>query len=78
MTNYEMESEALVAGLVLAQSLKAKYLIAKSDFLLVVNHVKGTFLARDPQMIKYLNIRRFEMLKFKRVELEHIPREKNG
>lgn len=72
------EHEALVVGLILAQYLKVDYLIARSDSLLVVNQVKGTFLTRYPWMIKYSTIMRSEMRKFKRVELKYIPRERKG
>ncbi|XP_076897159.1 uncharacterized protein LOC143550388 [Bidens hawaiensis] len=76
-TNNEAEYEALLAGLRMAQRVKAKRIKAHVDSLLVVNQVKGSYETKDPKMVETL-IKAQELLqKFEGSEVLHIPRSLN-
>ncbi|GJW95835.1 reverse transcriptase domain-containing protein [Tanacetum coccineum] len=53
-SNNEVEYEALIAGLELATRLEVSHLKVFSDSLLLTNHVKGTYEAREDPMKRYL------------------------
>nr|GEY97838.1 reverse transcriptase domain-containing protein [Tanacetum cinerariifolium] len=53
-TNNEAEYEALIAGLRIAKQMGVKNLQANVDSRLVANQVNGTYVAKEPGMIKYL------------------------
>ncbi|GJU96073.1 reverse transcriptase domain-containing protein [Tanacetum coccineum] len=53
-SNNEAEYEALIAGLELAVKIEVRHLQVFSDSLLVTNHMKGTYEARDESMKQYL------------------------
>ncbi|GKE31928.1 reverse transcriptase domain-containing protein, partial [Tanacetum coccineum] len=53
-TNNEAEYEALIAGLRIAEQIGIKNLQANMDSRLVANQVNGTYIAKEPGMIKYL------------------------
>nr|GEZ92325.1 RNA-directed DNA polymerase, eukaryota [Tanacetum cinerariifolium] len=53
-TNNEAEYEALIAGLQIAEQMGVKNLQANVDAWFVANQVNGTYIAKDPGMIKYL------------------------
>ncbi|GJX26297.1 reverse transcriptase domain-containing protein [Tanacetum coccineum] len=54
ISNNEAEYEALIAGLELATRLEVTHLQVFSDSLLITNHVKGTYEAREDSMKHYL------------------------
>ena len=53
-SNNEVEYEALITGLKLAERLGAQELKVFSDSQLVVGQVNGEFEAQSPSMIRYL------------------------
>ncbi|KAL0281764.1 UNVERIFIED_CONTAM: Retrovirus-related Pol polyprotein from transposon opus [Sesamum radiatum] len=76
-SNNEVEYEALLAGMKLAQAAGAKYLEACSDSQLVVNQVKGDFEAKEKRTAQYLDLIRTFCQTFKKFELKRIPRSDN-
>ncbi|GKB71096.1 reverse transcriptase domain-containing protein [Tanacetum coccineum] len=54
-TSNEAEYEALIAGLRIAEQMGVKNLQANVDSRLVANQVNGTYIAKEPGMIKYLD-----------------------
>jgi len=65
--NNQVEYEALIEGMLLAQELGARSLLVKSDSLLVTEQVTGRYQAKDPKLVAY---HQFELI--------HVPREKNS
>ncbi|GKD72159.1 reverse transcriptase domain-containing protein [Tanacetum coccineum] len=53
-SNNEAEYEALIAGLELAIKMEVHHMHVFSDSLLMTNHVKGTYKAREELMKRYL------------------------
>ncbi|GJS59492.1 reverse transcriptase domain-containing protein [Tanacetum coccineum] len=53
-TNNEAEYEALIAGLQIAEKMGVQNLEVKVDSKLVANQVNGTYVAKEYDMIKYL------------------------
>ncbi|GJW08421.1 reverse transcriptase domain-containing protein [Tanacetum coccineum] len=53
-TNNEAEYEALIAGLRIAEQMGVKNLQANVDSRLVANQVNGTYIAKEANMIQYL------------------------
>ncbi|GJU74730.1 reverse transcriptase domain-containing protein [Tanacetum coccineum] len=53
-TNNEAEYEALIAGLRIAEQMGVKNLQANVDSRLVANQVNGTYVAKEADMIRYL------------------------
>ncbi|GKF95759.1 reverse transcriptase domain-containing protein, partial [Tanacetum coccineum] len=53
-TNNEVEYEALIAGLRIAEQIGVKNLQANVDSQLVSNQVKGTYFTKEANMIRYL------------------------
>ncbi|GJQ95634.1 reverse transcriptase domain-containing protein [Tanacetum coccineum] len=53
-TNNEAEYEALIAGLRIAEQIGVKNLQANVDSRVVANQVNGTYIAKEPGMLKYL------------------------
>ncbi|GKF29968.1 reverse transcriptase domain-containing protein [Tanacetum coccineum] len=53
-TNNEAEYEALIAGLRIAEQMGVKNLHANVGSRLVANQVNGTYIAKEPGMVKYL------------------------
>ena len=54
--NNEAEYEALLAGLRVVSDLGAKEVKVYSNSQLVVNQVQGSFEAKDPWMMEYLQL----------------------
>ncbi|XP_074378309.1 uncharacterized protein LOC141719841 [Apium graveolens] len=77
-TNNEAEYEALIAGLVLARTLRVKNLKVCGDSKLVISQVKGEFEARDEIMVKYVHLVRAVLTQFNECRVEHIPIEENA
>ncbi|XP_076887322.1 uncharacterized protein LOC143537433 [Bidens hawaiensis] len=76
-TNNDAEYEALLAGLRMAQKVKAQRIKAHVDSLLVANQVKEDYEAKDPKMIKYLRKVQELLQSFKKSKVMHIPRSLN-
>ncbi|GKC94133.1 reverse transcriptase domain-containing protein [Tanacetum coccineum] len=76
-SNNEAEYEALIAGLELATRLEVSHLKVLSDSLLLTNHVKGTYEAREDSMKCYLAKTQRLLENFKSFSITQIPRSKN-
>ncbi|GJT60431.1 reverse transcriptase domain-containing protein [Tanacetum coccineum] len=76
-SNNESEYEALIAGLELSIKLEVHHLQVFTDSLLVTNHVKGTYEAREESMKRYLAKVRSLQERFKSFSITQIPRSKN-
>lgn len=76
-TNNEAEYEALIMGLTTAKDIKIKHIEVNGDSLLIVNHVNGTYEAKDSMMATYLNIIKKLQTSFDTFNIQQIPREHN-
>ncbi|GKB55626.1 reverse transcriptase domain-containing protein [Tanacetum coccineum] len=76
-TNNKAEYEALIAGLRIAEQMGVKNLQANVDLRLVANHVNGTYIAKEPGMIKYLEKVRTLTSTFKEFSIKQVPRGEN-
>nr|GEX64708.1 reverse transcriptase domain-containing protein [Tanacetum cinerariifolium] len=76
-TNNEVEYEALVAGLRIAEQMRVKNLQANVDSRLVANQVNKTYIAKEPGMIKYLEKVKTLTNTFKEFSIKQVPREEN-
>ena len=77
-SNNQAEYEALIAGMLLAQGMGVKGLLANSDSLLVTGQVIEEYQAKDPQMAAYLEYIQILRETFEVFELVHISREQNS
>ncbi|GJS77333.1 reverse transcriptase domain-containing protein [Tanacetum coccineum] len=73
-TNNEAEYEALIAGLRIAEQMGVKNLQANVDSRLVANQVNGTYVAKEPGMIKYLEKVKNLASTFKEFSIKQVPR----
>lgn len=55
-TNNEAEYEAILTGLKLAKSMKAKSVLLKSDSRLVIRQIKEDYKPKEQRMQKYLKM----------------------
>ncbi|XP_074378647.1 uncharacterized protein LOC141720196 [Apium graveolens] len=78
VTNNDVEYEALINGLKLAQEVGAVNMIIRSDSELVVNQVNGSVQARGPQTELYMRCAQRLLKKFENARLESVPREENS
>ena len=76
-SNNEAEYEALLTGLKLAQKMGAQNLLVHSDSQLVVNQVKGEYVALGPRMVKYLEKVKDLAGTFQKFKITQIPRADN-
>ncbi|XP_074323442.1 uncharacterized protein LOC141660360 [Apium graveolens] len=76
-TNNEAEYEALILGLTTAKDMKIGYIDVNYDSLLIVNHVKGSYEAKDPKMITYLDITKRLTICIDTFNIQQVPRENN-
>ncbi|GJT75061.1 reverse transcriptase domain-containing protein [Tanacetum coccineum] len=76
-TNNEAEYEALIAGLWIAEQMGIKNLQEHVDSRLVANQVKGSYMAKEPSMIKYLEKVRTLASTFKEFSIKQVPRGEN-
>ncbi|XP_074365336.1 uncharacterized protein LOC141706495 [Apium graveolens] len=77
-TNNESEYEALIIGLTTTIDLKITRISINCDSLLIVNHVKGIYEAKDEKMSAYLEIVKHLQGKFDDFTIQKIPRELNS
>ncbi|XP_074342067.1 uncharacterized protein LOC141679470 [Apium graveolens] len=75
--NNEAEYEALIMGLTIAKDMKIENIDVNCDSLLVVNHVKGSYEAKDPKMVAYLDITNGLTNHFDNFSIQQVPRENN-
>ena len=68
VTNNEAEYEAILTGLRIAQALRAKNALLRSDSQLVIGQVKGDFEVKETRMQRYLKLTNQLVSKFDWVE----------
>ncbi|GKA64974.1 reverse transcriptase domain-containing protein [Tanacetum coccineum] len=76
-TNNEAEYEALIAGLRISEQMGVKNLQANVDSRLVANQVNGTYVAKEADMIRYLEKVRTLTSSFKAFSIRQVPRSEN-
>ncbi|KAJ0909268.1 putative nucleotidyltransferase, Ribonuclease H [Helianthus annuus] len=76
-TNNTAEYEALLAGMRLAQKMKAKHVEASTDSQLVVKQYQGEYEAKDGVMARYVAKVKETTKAFGTFKLEYIPRGRN-
>ncbi|GJS92448.1 reverse transcriptase domain-containing protein [Tanacetum coccineum] len=76
-TNNEAEYEALIAGLRIAEQMGVKNLQANVDSRLVSNQVNRTYVAKEADMIRYLEKVRALTENFKAFSIKQIRRSEN-
>jgi ribonuclease HI len=77
-TNNQAEYEAFLAGLRLAEDIGAEEVKIYTDSQLVASQVSGEYQAKDERLAEYLTLIKGRLAKFKRVEVQHVPREHNS
>nr|GEV31681.1 reverse transcriptase domain-containing protein [Tanacetum cinerariifolium] len=76
-SNNEAEYEALVAGLRIATQMGVKNVQANVDSKLVGNQVLGTYVAKEDNMIKYLEIVKGLVSRFTTFSISQVPQSRN-
>ncbi|GJX78575.1 reverse transcriptase domain-containing protein [Tanacetum coccineum] len=76
-TNNEAEYEALIAGLRIAEQMGVKNLHENVDSQLVANQVNETYVAKEADMIRYLEKVRTLTSSFKAFSIRQVPRSEN-
>nr|GFB22114.1 reverse transcriptase domain-containing protein [Tanacetum cinerariifolium] len=76
-SNNEAEYEALIAGLRIATQMGVKNIQANVDSKLVASQVLGAYLAKEDNMIKYLEIVKALVSGFKTFSISQVPRSRN-
>ncbi|GJY43922.1 reverse transcriptase domain-containing protein [Tanacetum coccineum] len=76
-TNNEAEYEALIAGLRIAEQMGVKNLQANVDSRLVANQVNGTYVAKEADMVRYLEKVKTLTRGFRAFTIKQIPRSEN-
>nr|GFA05928.1 reverse transcriptase domain-containing protein [Tanacetum cinerariifolium] len=76
-SNNEAEYEALVAGLWIATQMGVKNIQVNVDSKLVANQVLGTYVAKEDNMIRYLEIVKGLVSGFTTFSISQVPRSKN-
>nr|GEU64152.1 reverse transcriptase domain-containing protein [Tanacetum cinerariifolium] len=76
-TNNEAGYEALIAGLRIADQMGVKSLQANMDSRLVANQVNGTYIAKEADMIKYIEKVRTLTNSFRMFSIKQVPRSEN-
>nr|GEW73147.1 hypothetical protein [Tanacetum cinerariifolium] len=76
-SNNEAEYEALVAGLRIATQIRVKNIQVNVDSKLVASQVLGTYMAKEDNMIKYLEIVKGLVSGFTTFSIRQAPRRKN-
>nr|GEW25726.1 reverse transcriptase domain-containing protein [Tanacetum cinerariifolium] len=76
-SNNEAEYEALIAGLRIATQIGVKNIQANVDSKLVANQVLGTYVAKEDNMIQYLEIVKGLVRGFTTFSISQVPRSRN-
>ncbi|XP_075499302.1 uncharacterized protein LOC142537693 [Primulina tabacum] len=77
VTNNEAEYEAVLAGLQAAREVGASWVIIYSDSQLVAQQIKGTYVAKNEKMLKYLGLITARAACLTERSIEQIPMEEN-
>ncbi|GJS62929.1 reverse transcriptase domain-containing protein [Tanacetum coccineum] len=76
-SNNEAEYEALIAGLRIAAQIGVRNVHVSVDSKLVANQVLGTYVAKEENMIKYLEKTKSLISGFANFSISQVPRSKN-
>ncbi|GJS37028.1 reverse transcriptase domain-containing protein [Tanacetum coccineum] len=76
-TNNEAEYGALIAGPKIAEQMGVKNLQANVDSQLVANQVNGTYVAKETDMVRYLEKVKTLTSSFKAFSIKQVPRSEN-
>ncbi|GJW24446.1 reverse transcriptase domain-containing protein [Tanacetum coccineum] len=76
-TNNEAEYEALIVGLKIAEQMGVKNLQVSVDSRLVANQVNGSYIAKEPVMVLYLEKVKTLSGDFKKFSIKQVPRSEN-
>ncbi|GKC21011.1 reverse transcriptase domain-containing protein, partial [Tanacetum coccineum] len=76
-SNNEAEYEALIVGLQIAEQMGVKNLRANIDSRLVANQVNGTYVAKEVDMIRYLEKVWTLTNSFKVLSIRQVPKSEN-
>ncbi|GKA00468.1 reverse transcriptase domain-containing protein [Tanacetum coccineum] len=76
-TNNEAEYEALISRLKIAEQIGVKNLQANVDSRLVANQVNGTYVAKETDMVRYLEKVKTLTNSFKAFSIKQVPRSEN-
>ncbi|GJY68793.1 reverse transcriptase domain-containing protein [Tanacetum coccineum] len=76
-TNNEAEYEALIVGLRIAEKMGAQNLQVNVDSKLVANQVNGTYIAKETDMVKYLEKVKTLAKAFREFLINQVPRKEN-
>ncbi|GJV08635.1 reverse transcriptase domain-containing protein [Tanacetum coccineum] len=77
VTNNEAEYEALIAGLRIAEKIGVQNLEVNVDSKLVANQVNRAYIAKETDMIKYLEKVKALANTFREFSIKQVPRSKN-
>ncbi|GJU44071.1 reverse transcriptase domain-containing protein [Tanacetum coccineum] len=77
VSNNETEYEALIAGLRIAAQMGVRNVNVSVDSKLVANQVLGTYVAKEENMVKYLEKAKSLMSGFANFSIIQVPRSKN-
>ncbi|GAA0138493.1 hypothetical protein LIER_00231 [Lithospermum erythrorhizon] len=76
-TNNEAEYEAMVAGLLLAQSLNITWMVVRGDSKMVIEQIRGDCGVKSESLQKYYAKTTSLTTKFDYLVFKHIPRQEN-
>ncbi|GJS94675.1 reverse transcriptase domain-containing protein [Tanacetum coccineum] len=76
-TNNEVEYEALIVGLRIAEQIGVKNLQANVDSQLVANQVNGSYVAKESGMVQYLEKVKTLTSNFKEFSIKQVPQSEN-
>ncbi|GJW50875.1 reverse transcriptase domain-containing protein [Tanacetum coccineum] len=76
-SNNEAEYEALIAGLRIAAQMGVRHIQANVDSKLVANQVLGAYVAKEENMVKYLEKTNSLVSGFDSFSISHVSRSKN-
>nr|GEV93445.1 reverse transcriptase domain-containing protein [Tanacetum cinerariifolium] len=76
-TNNEVEYEALIVVLRITEQMGVKNLQENIDSRLVANQVNGSYIAKEPGMIQYLEKVKVLSSSFKKFSIKQVPRSEN-
>ncbi|GKB71436.1 reverse transcriptase domain-containing protein [Tanacetum coccineum] len=76
-SNNKVEYEALIAGLLIATRMGMRNVHVSVDSKLVANQVLGTYVAKEENMVKYLEKTKILISGFANFSISQVPRSKN-
>ncbi|GJW53656.1 reverse transcriptase domain-containing protein [Tanacetum coccineum] len=76
-SNNEAEYEALLAGLRIAAQMRVRHIRVSVDSKLVANQVLGTYIAKEENMIKYLDMVKSLVSRFSSFSISQVLRSQN-